>query len=70
MIKIKTVPECPKRILQCYQADQDIGIDFTGKFDVKTKDKTFSTHRNLPATWVGRSWAILFEIYSKTPQWS
>ena len=36
----------------------------------KDKDKTFSTHRNLPATWVGRSWAILSEIYSKTPQWS
>ena len=26
-----------------YQADQDIGIDLTGKFEVKTKDKTFST---------------------------
>ena len=26
-----------------YQADQDIGIDLTGKFEVKTKDKTFTT---------------------------
>ena len=43
MIKIKTVPKCSKRVLQCYQAGEDIGIDMTGKFEVKTKDKTFLT---------------------------
>ena len=48
MFKLKTVPKCPKRILQCYQADEDMapyhmGIGVTGKFEVKTKDKTFST---------------------------
>ena len=34
----------------------------------KDKDKLFTPHRNLPATWVGRSWAILSEMYSRTPQ--
>ena len=43
MIKIKTVPKCSKRVLQCYQAGEDVAIDMTGKFEVKTKDKTFST---------------------------
>ena len=43
MIQIKTVPQCPKKILECYQADEDLGINLTGRFEVKTKDKTFST---------------------------
>ena len=43
MFKIKTVPQCPKKILQLYQADEDMGINVTGRFEVKTKDKTFST---------------------------
>ena len=43
MFKIKTVPKCPKRILQSYQAGGDLGIDVTGRFEVKTKDKTFTT---------------------------
>ena len=43
MFKIKTVPTCPKRILQSFQVDEDLGIDVTGRFEVKTKDKTFST---------------------------
>ena len=43
MIKIKTVPKCSKRVLQCYQARENIGIDMTGEFEVKTKDETFST---------------------------
>ena len=32
------------------------------------KDKTFLTHRNHSATWIGRSWAILSEMYSRTPK--
>ena len=43
MFEIKTVPRCPKTILQCYQADEDLGINFAGRFEVKTHDKTFST---------------------------
>ena len=43
MIQIKTFPQCPKKILECYQADEDLGINLTGRFEVKTKDKTFST---------------------------
>ena len=43
MFKIKTVPKCAKIILQSYQAGDDLGIDVTGRFEVKTKDKTFST---------------------------
>ena len=43
MFKIKTVPTCPKRILQSFLVDEDLGIDVTGRFEVKTKDKTFST---------------------------
>ena len=42
MFKLNTVPKCPKRILQLYQADEDTGINDAGKFEVKTKDKTFS----------------------------
>ena len=41
MIKVTTIPKCPKKILQFYQAGQDLGIDVTGKFEVKTKEKTF-----------------------------
>ena len=43
MFKIKTVPKCPKKILQSYQAGEDLGIDVTGRFEVKTKDKLFTT---------------------------
>ena len=47
MFKIKTVPKCAKIILQCYQAGDGLGnpmgIDVTERFEVKTKDKTFST---------------------------
>ena len=43
MFKIETVPKCSKRILQCYQAGGDLGIDLAGRFEVKTKDETFST---------------------------
>ena len=43
MFEIKPVPRCPKTILQCYQADEDLGVHLTGKFEVKAKDKTFST---------------------------
>jgi len=43
MFEIKTIPRCPKTILQCYQANEDLGVDFTGRFEVKTRDKTFST---------------------------
>ena len=39
---IQTVPKCPKRIQQAYQADEDLGIDAIGRLEVKTKDKTFS----------------------------
>ena len=42
MFKIQTVPKCPKRIQQAYQADEDLGIDAIGRLEVKTKDKTFS----------------------------
>ena len=43
MFKLNTVPKCPQKILQLYQADEDMGINVEGKFEVKTKDKTFST---------------------------
>ena len=43
MFEIKTVPRCPKTILQCFQAGEDLGVDFNGKFEVKASDKTFST---------------------------
>ena len=43
MFKIQTVPKCSRKILQCYQADEDLGINFAGRFEVKTRDKTFST---------------------------
>ena len=41
--KIKTVPSCPAKILQNYQAGDIFGINATGIYEVKTKDKTFST---------------------------
>ena len=43
MFKIKTVPLCPEKILQTYQADEITGINIAGKFLVKTKDKEFYT---------------------------
>ena len=43
MFKIKTVPLCPGKILQTYQADEISEINIAGKFLVKTKDKEFST---------------------------
>ena len=43
MFKIKTVPLCPDKILQTYQADEISGINIAGKFLVKTKDKEFNT---------------------------
>ena len=42
MFKIETVPKCPKRIQQAFQADEDLGLDAIGRLEVKTKDKTFS----------------------------
>lgn len=42
MFKIETVPKCPKRIQQAFQADEDLGLDALGRLEVKTKDKTFS----------------------------
>ena len=43
MFKINTVPKCPQKILQMYQAGGNMGINVAGEFEVKTKDKTFST---------------------------
>ena len=43
MFQIKTVPKCPSKILQSYQADEVFGIDITGRFEVKTRDKAFHT---------------------------
>ena len=43
MFKINTVPKCPQKILQLYQAGEKMGINVAGEFEVKTKDKTFST---------------------------
>ena len=43
MFAIKTVPSCPAKILQSYQADEILGIFATEKFQVKTKEKTFTT---------------------------
>ena len=43
-VKIKTVPLCPAKILQSYQAGEIFGINATGIYEVKTKDnQTFST---------------------------
>ena len=42
MFKIKTIPKCPKRILQSYQADEVLSFDATKRFEVKTKEKLFS----------------------------
>ena len=42
--KIKTVPLCPAKILQSYQADEIVGINATGIYEVKTKNNlAFST---------------------------
>ena len=43
MFKITTVPSCPEKILQSYQADEIFGIYAAEKFQVKTKEKTFTT---------------------------
>ena len=43
MFEIKTVPSCPAKILQSYQADEIFGIYAAEKFQVKTKEKTFTT---------------------------
>ena len=43
MLKIETVPLCPGKILQTYQADEISEINIAGKFLVKTKDKEFNT---------------------------
>ena len=43
MFKVKTVPLCPAKILQTYQADEISEINIAGKFVVKTKDKEFNT---------------------------
>ena len=39
---IKTVPTCPSKILQSYQAGEIFEINATGIYDIKTKDKSFS----------------------------
>ena len=43
MFEIKTIPSCPARILQSYQADEIFGVYAAEKFQVKTKEKTFTT---------------------------
>ena len=43
MFEIKTVPSCPDKILRNYQADEISGINITGTFLVKTRDKEFTT---------------------------
>jgi len=43
MFEIETVPSCPTKILQNYQADEILEINIVGKFTIKTKDRTFST---------------------------
>jgi len=43
MFAIKTVPSCPAKILQSYQAEEILGIFAAEKFQVKTKEKTFTT---------------------------
>ena len=43
MFQIKTVPTCPKGMLRSYQAGENLGINIMGEFEVKTRDKTFST---------------------------
>ena len=42
MFKIKTVPKCPKKIRQIFEADQDLRIDVNKKIYIKTKEKTFT----------------------------
>ena len=43
MFQIKTLPRCPKRILQSYQAEENFVINFSEKIVVKTKEKEFTT---------------------------
>ena len=43
MFQVKTIPTCPKRILQSYQADEKFLITFTEKIVIKTKEKEFTT---------------------------
>ena len=43
MFEIKTVPKCPSKIFQSYQADEAFEIDITGRFEVKARDKAFHT---------------------------
>ena len=43
MFEIKTVPSCPGQILRNYQSDEISGINITGKFVVKTREKEFTT---------------------------
>ena len=42
MFKIKTVPKCPKKIRQIFEADQDLKIGVNKKIYIKTKEKTFT----------------------------
>ena len=43
MFKIRTVPSCPSKLLQSYQACEIVGINATGIYEVKTKTKSFQT---------------------------
>ena len=43
MFEIKTIPSCPAKILQSYQADEISEINIAGKFTVKTKEGSFCT---------------------------
>ena len=43
MFEINTVPSCPGKILQSYQAGEIFGIYAAEKFQVKTEEKTFTT---------------------------
>ena len=43
MFKIETIPKCPEKILQCYQAGEILGIDISKSIEVKTKEKSFIT---------------------------
>ena len=43
MFKIETIPKCPKKILQTYQAGQDLGVDISNSIEVKTREKSFTT---------------------------
>ena len=43
MYEIKTIPLCPAKLLQSYQADEISEINIAGKFTVKTKEGSFCT---------------------------